>query len=129
MRKKGITLTKKWRDLQRKGTHKHMEIYFKYFDDHRCLLSIRTHGKDGTMCHFYRVFTYVYSLLIEKDICDCQNIQNKFPCVCVCVPFLRRSLHFSVRVFPFFPIFYVIRTLVLSFPCGSFCTFSVYQMI
>jgi hypothetical protein len=35
---------------------------------------------------FILVFTYIYSLLIEKDICDRQNIPNKFPCVCVCLP-------------------------------------------
>ena len=28
-------------------------------------------------------FTYIYSLLIENDICDHQNISSKFPCVCV----------------------------------------------
>jgi len=33
--------------------------------------------------HLYRVFTYIYSLLIEKDIRDRQNISNKFPGVCV----------------------------------------------
>ena len=31
----------------------------------------------------YHVFTYIYSLLIEKDICDHWNISFKFPCVCV----------------------------------------------
>ena len=33
--KKGKTLTEKWRDLQRRGTLKHMETSLKYFDDHR----------------------------------------------------------------------------------------------
>ena len=32
----------------------------------------------------YPVFTYIYSLLIEKDIYDHQNISFKLPCVCVC---------------------------------------------
>ena len=27
----------------------------------------------------------VYSLLIEKDICDCWNVSIKLPCVCVCL--------------------------------------------
>ena len=31
------TLTKNSRDLQWKGTHKHMETYSKYFDGHRHL--------------------------------------------------------------------------------------------
>jgi hypothetical protein len=25
-------------------------------------------------CRLYHVFGYIYSLLIEKDICDCQNV-------------------------------------------------------
>jgi hypothetical protein len=33
----------------------------------------------------YCVFTYIYSLLIERDICDCQNISVKCPCVYVYV--------------------------------------------
>ena len=31
--------------------------------------------------HLYLVFTYIYFLLIEKDICDRRNISNKFLCV------------------------------------------------
>ena len=31
----------------------------------------------------YHVSTYIYSLLIEKDICDCQNILINLPCVYV----------------------------------------------
>ena len=29
-------------------------------------------------CHLYCVFTYIYSLLIENDICDCQKYQLRF---------------------------------------------------
>ena len=47
----------------------------------------------------------IYSLLIKKDVCDRQNISIKLPCVCVCVPFVRRSLHFLVKVSPFFSYF------------------------
>ena len=36
----------------------------------------------------------------------------------MCVPFIKRSLHFLVRVSSFFSYFYFIHTLVLSFPCG-----------
>ena len=33
------------------------------------------------MCsHLYCVFTYIYSLLIEKDLHECRNISVKFPC-------------------------------------------------
>ena len=31
-----------------------------------------------TWRHCYRVFIYIYSLLIEKNICDCQNISISF---------------------------------------------------
>ena len=30
------------------------------------------------------MFTYIYSLLIQKDICDHQNVSINLPCVCVC---------------------------------------------
>ena len=36
-KKKGKTLTKKLRDLQRKGTYKHTDTYLIYFDNHRYL--------------------------------------------------------------------------------------------
>ena len=52
------------------------------------------------------VFTMCsYSLLIKKDICDRQNISVKLPCVCV--SFVRRSLHFFLvgRVSSFFSYF------------------------
>ena len=38
-----------------------------------------THEKYGAMC------TCMCSLLIEKDICDCQNISIKLLCICVCL--------------------------------------------
>ena len=41
----------------------------------------------------------IYSLLIAKDVCDRQNILNKFPCVCVCLS-SGDLFNFSVRVFP-----------------------------
>ena len=62
--------------------------------------------------HLYRVFTYSYSLLIKKDICDHQNISIKLPCVYV--PFIRRSL-FSVRVSPFFSLFWRIKWNLMRF--------------
>ena len=66
--KKGKTLTKKWRDFWRKGIHKHTETYSRH-----------------TWCHLYHMFTYIYSLLIKKDICNFLNISNKFLCVYVCL--------------------------------------------
>ena len=30
--------------------------------------------------HLYRVLTYIYSLLIEKDICDCRKVSVKLLC-------------------------------------------------
>ena len=48
--------------------------------------------------HHYHMFTYIYSLLIEKGICDRRNKVS----MCLCVSFTQRSLHFSVKVFPFF---------------------------
>ena len=54
------------------------------------------HGKDCfKSCH--RVFTYVYSLLIEKDICDHQNVSVKLLCQSSGGLFI-----FSVRVSSFF---------------------------
>ena len=71
-----------------KGTHKHREASLICYDN---------------LC---RVFTYIYSLLIEKDICDCCN-------ACLYVPFIRRSLHFFVKSF-LFSYFCVIRISALS---------------
>ena len=57
-----------------------------------------------TWCHLYCVFTYIYSLLIEKDIYDCWNVLVKLPCVYVC--FSSRDLFiFLVRVSSFFSYF------------------------
>ena len=30
--------------------------------------------------HLYCVFTYIYSLMIKKDLCEYQNVSVKFPC-------------------------------------------------
>ena len=48
-------------------------------------------SKTLTWHHNYRMFTYIYSLLIEKGICDQRNIQ-----VSLCT-FVWRSLHFLVN--------------------------------
>ena len=35
--------------------------------------------------YLYCVFTYIYSLLIEKDICDCPNVPVFLLCVYMCL--------------------------------------------
>ena len=63
-----------------------------YFGNHRCLSwseeskCMWTQGNDGAMwlawCNLYLVFTYIYSLLIEKGISDPRNISVTM-CLCV----------------------------------------------
>ena len=38
-----------------------------------------------TWRHLYCIFTHIYSLLIEKDICYCRNVSVKLPCVYLCL--------------------------------------------
>ena len=83
--KSGKTLTEKRRDLQRTGTNKHMETYLRYFNDHRCLSRSEEYSRER--------------------FCDRRNISNEFSCA-----FPPEISSFSVRMFPFFCYFYVIRT-------------------
>ena len=61
MEKKGKTLIEKWRDLRRKGTHKYMETYLIYFNDHQCLSQSEegkcmwTHSEDAPCESFWQV--------------------------------------------------------------------------
>ena len=77
------------------------------FQHHRYLsqseenICIWTHSKDATT---YYVFTYIYSLLIEKDIGNCWNILIKLLCVYVCLSSNDVSI-FWVWVFSFFSYF------------------------
>ena len=32
----------------------------------------------------YRVFTYIHSILIEKDICECRNVSVVLSCIYMC---------------------------------------------
>ena len=66
----------KWRYLRMKRTHKHTETELINFGNHRCLSHSEkskcmwTNCKDdatSTWCHLYRVFRYIYSLLIEEN--------------------------------------------------------------
>ena len=68
------------------------------------LEAVRDPSKTLMWHHVYRVFTYIYSLLIEKDTCDHQNISFKLPCVYVCL--LSRDLFILlVKVPSFFSYF------------------------
>ena len=72
-----------------------------------------------TSHYLYCAFTYIYSLLIDKDLCKSGNI--KFPCallVYLCLSFGDLFI-FSVRVSPFYSYFCVICTSVLSFSMWS----------
>ena len=59
----------------------------------------------------YSVFTYIYSHLIKKDICECQNVSFKLACVCVCL--MSEDLYIFSS---FLSYCCAIHTLVLSFP-------------
>ena len=67
--------------------------------------------------------SYVHIHLLSshwKELCDCQNIFNKFLCVCVCLS--SGSLQFPVKASPFlsFPILCAIYISVLSFLRGLY---------
>ena len=61
-----------------------------------CRLTIMWH-------HLYCVFTYIYSLLIEEEICDCRNISSAS--VCLFVSFIWISLQFFSKSFLFLLLF------------------------
>ena len=67
--------------------------------------------------HLYCVFTYIYSLLIEKGIGVRQNISSFRVFLCT---FVQRSLHFLVS-FPFLFLF-IELSILQYFPHGLFCT-------
>ena len=70
----------------------------------------------------YHVFAYIYSLLIEKDICGRRNVSVKL--LCTNMRLLSGDLViFSVRVPSFFSYFCVIRTPVLSLSTWSIHTY------
>ena len=69
----------------------------------------RTHSGDNVLQlgwhYIYCVFRYIYSLLIDKDVCDRRNVLLKFPCVYMCLS-SGDIFTFSVRVSSFFSYFY-----------------------
>ena len=93
-----------------KGTNKHMERnwYVSTFTE------IFLNQKRMNVCeHTVKLeFTNIFSLLIQKDLCECRNESIKFPCVYLCLS--SREHYFSIRASPFYSYFCVIRTLVLS---------------
>ena len=114
----------------------------KYFGDHRCLSqsedckcmwmylifpptrtlprflsckSLVAPLKAPTWRHLYCMFTYIYSLLIEKGICVRQNISSFHVFLFVCT-FVWRSLQFLVS-FPF-PFLFIEFSVIIFFPCS-----------
>ena len=57
-----------------------------------------------TWRRLYCLFTCIYTLLIEKDICDCRNISVKLPCVNMCIS--SRDLFIISESFLFLFLFY-----------------------
>ena len=104
------------RSLEERHTQTHRNKK-RYFNNHRCLSwseeskCVWTCGANFTVCS--HTFTLFWSRKTSVFV-KMSHLVSK----CLCVPFLRRSLHFLVRVSLFFPIFCVIRTSLLSFPRG-----------
>ena len=72
--------------------------------------------------HLYCVFTYIYSLLIEKYLCECRNVSVKFA-FCLLVYFIWRPLHFFGN-FPFLFLFLRVLAVTLSYCKAFFWYFS-----
>ena len=75
-----------------------------------------------TWHYLYCLFTYIYSLLIEKDFCEGQNLSVKFLCallVYLCLSF-GNLIFFLVTFSTFYCYFCVFRILTLSFSTGFF---------
>ena len=97
--REGKTLTKIWRNLWRKGTHKHTETYSKYFNGHRCLSQSEesecmwTLGKYGVT---FAMCSHTFTLFwLRKTSVTIKIFWLSF-CVFTClrVPFLGWSLQF-----------------------------------
>ena len=73
MERKGKIVTKKWRDLRRKGTHKHSETQLRYFDDHRCLS--RTEEGKCMWTHGINMILKAYSWT-SRSVANCIQIEN-----------------------------------------------------
>ena len=76
----------------------------------------------GVLSHdaiFTAVFTYIYSLLIKKDICDYRNVSINLSCVCVCLS-PGDVFIFSVRVASSFSCF-LCHPYCIVLKGGHFC--------
>ena len=80
-------------------------------------------SKTLTWHRIYHVFTYSCFFLIEKDICNRQNISIKLPCVYLC--FSSRSLYFFSERLLFHSYFSGKILLFMFYGCTSneFATF------
>ena len=82
----------------------------------------------------FSLFTYIYSLLIEKDLCECQNISFKFICVSHLETsqfFIKRFLFlFLLFCFAYFGIFHfhVVSLLYLILTWNWLLTFKCYLL-
>ena len=72
-------------------------------------------------CQLYDVFTYLRVLLIDKDLCECQNISNKFPCALLFALFIPRS--------PFFGKGFLSHVVFIYSICSVFEIFLAKRMI
>ena len=67
----------------------------------------------------YRVFTYIYSLLIMKDLCECQNLSVKLLCV----------FAFHLEIFSFFGKSFLLLFLFLCYPYFGAFSFNLIKDI
>ena len=108
-------ILEKGRDHWMKGTHKHTEAQLIHFDFTDVFLNQKkVNWCKHTIKMLSHVFKYIYSLLINKDICECQNVSGSLTDVFMCAFYPVISWVFLVRVFSFFFYFCVIHISVLS---------------
>ena len=100
-KRKRKLLMKKWRISRWKAYVNRGKLHWYVLT----IIDVFLNQKRVNVC-LYCVFTYIYSLLIEKDICDHQNASVKLPYVYVCYSFGDLFI-FSVRVSSFCSYFYV----------------------
>ena len=92
----------------------HWSLTDIFFENHRILSQSEDSNCMWTQSDIFTVCSHkFYSLLIEKEICDCQDVLVKLQCIYVCLSSGDLFI-FSVTVSSFFLYFFVIRTSVLS---------------
>jgi hypothetical protein len=62
----------------------------------------------------------LYSLLIEKNLCESRKVSVKFPCDYLCLSSRDSSFFHPVRVSSFYSYFVLSELQYFSFPCDSF---------